>query len=473
MAFLLICSVALLLNSISTVNRHEIGKTDFELQMGGFYLGFKDKIEMNPDEPDTTPMSTHKDDTKAHGSEAISTHSSSNANQNGVSAQKRKWAYAFLVGGAGNGNIYLAGLASIIAAKHKLKQSGSTADVVVMVQMSSITSETKLKPYEEELLEKMDIRLVYIPKFAGPEFENFYSLMMEKFRILNMTEYSRVLYMDSDVYPLCNMDYLFELSDPLPAPHSDTAKFQLKENVIVSYKSEPASGGFFILKPNATDFELIQSLIIKYEMNALTLPYPHWDENRGWGQYITLPDYWRPVRRHFKSNTWNFHGSWADQGLLYYWTKYIKKSVSIVVGPEVEQWSPDNWEEGKGEDDQLVLRTREDGSITTVVTDPLRNYSCGMPRGFFTEPYTEFFHMTGRNKPWYKSRERLEGLEKEKDLYGQWYGSLKEALIAVDSMDTFPWDDLFTRGGSLGSAPLYNEIAKYLKAKEQRNWNQY
>ena len=184
---------------------------------------------------------------------------------------------------------------------------------------------------------------------------------------------------------------------------------------------------------------------------------------QGWGQYITLPDYWRPVRRHFKSNAWNFHGSWADQGLLYYWTKYIKKSVSIVVGPEVEQWSPDNWEEGKGEDDQLVLRTREDGSITTVVTDPLRNYSCGMPRGFFIEPYTEFFHMTGKNKPWYKSRERLlEGLEKEKDLYGQWYGSLKEALIAVDSMDTFPWDDLFTRGGSLGSAPLYNVSASKL-----------
>ncbi len=132
---------------------------------------------MNPDEPQKMAIASdkaaeHKDDKKANDSEAgIST----NTNENGATTRKRKWAYAVLVSGAGNGFTYLAGLGSTIAAKQKLRESGSTADFVVMVQMSSKTSKEKLTSYEEELLQKMDIRIVYIPKFAGPEFENFYS----------------------------------------------------------------------------------------------------------------------------------------------------------------------------------------------------------------------------------------------------------------------------------------------------------
>lgn len=102
---------------------------------------------------------------------------------------------------------------------------------------------------------------------------------MEKFRILTLTEYSRVMFLDYDIYPKCNLDYLFDLSDPLlPAPHNGTKKFQLKENVILSFKTEPANAGFFILKPNATDYNHVQEIIKKHEMHALTVPYPHWDE---------------------------------------------------------------------------------------------------------------------------------------------------------------------------------------------------
>jgi len=98
--------------------------------------------------------------------------------------------------------------------------------------------------------------------------------MMEKFRILKLTDYSRVMYLDYDVMPTCNLDYLFELSDPLP---ESTSPFQLKENVILSYQSEPSSGGLFILKPNSTDYEHIQRIIHEKETRSLELPYPHWD----------------------------------------------------------------------------------------------------------------------------------------------------------------------------------------------------
>lgn len=101
--------------------------------------------------------------------------------------------------------------------------------------------------------------------------------MMEKFRILKLTEYSRVMYLDYDVLPTCNLDYMFELSDPLPTEISGS--FRLKENVILSYQSEPSSGGMFILKPNVSDYDHIQRIIRKKEIRSMELPYPHWDES--------------------------------------------------------------------------------------------------------------------------------------------------------------------------------------------------
>ena len=101
-------------------------------------------------------------------------------------------------------------------------------------------------------------------------------VMMEKFRILQLTDYSRVMYLDYDVMPTCNLDYLFDLSDPLSEP-SDDSSLQLKENVIVAYQSEPSSGGFFILKPNSTDYDHIERIIHEKETRLLNTPYPHWD----------------------------------------------------------------------------------------------------------------------------------------------------------------------------------------------------
>ena len=107
--------------------------------------------------------------------------------------------------------------------------------------------------------------------------------MMEKFRILTLTEYSRVMYLDYDILPLCNLDYLFDLSDPLPGSSargmdgSTNSTLRLKENIILAYQKEPASGGFFILEPNATDYKHIERIIYEKEVRSMKLPYPHWD----------------------------------------------------------------------------------------------------------------------------------------------------------------------------------------------------
>jgi len=406
-------------------------------------------------------------------------------NANG-SIDTRKWAYAFLLGGArsdAKGTDYLGGLYSVVVAAHQLRKLGSRADFVLMVQLSAKSPHQKLSDFEEEMLQKMNIKVVYIPKFHRMKWiECFYSLMMEKFRILTLTEYSRVMYLDYDIFPTCNLDYLFDLSDPLPSSSdigsSETnrtvdAPFRMKENVIVAYKHEPSSGGLFILKPNASDYYQIQRIIQEHEMRSLELPYPHWDPESGWGHVITKPDYWKNLRGQVRSN-WTWYGVQADQGLLYYWTKYVKKSVSIICRDDVQHWEPDYWDvDSNG---TLFLRQTE-VDVPKIVNKALKPYGCPK-KSLLLAPYKDFFHLSGAGKPWYRTRQHLENPDCNDDpqceMQANWYSVLKDALLSIEIVDRFSWDFLGTRKRApVGHAPTYEQIANYIREKKKRNWNQY
>ena len=182
-----------------------------------------------------------------------------------------KFAYIFLLGGAMStkaGTDYRGGLYGAVTAAHSLRRQGSKADVIIMVQISATTNATKLPDLEEALLRAMNIHIKYLPKYSDSKLESFYSLMMEKFRILQMEEYSRVLYLDADMLPLCNLDYLMELSESGEI---------LQENVVLAYKGEPASGGIFVMKPNISDYNDLIDHITKTESDYLENEYPHWD----------------------------------------------------------------------------------------------------------------------------------------------------------------------------------------------------
>jgi hypothetical protein len=278
----------------------------------------------------------------------ISRIASTSTNTN--STTSGKFAYAFLLGGAMSpraSSDYRGGLYSVVVAAHNLRRSGSKADMVLMIQMSSLTNFTGLPLLEETLLYKMNIRIVYLPEFSDPKLESFYALMMEKFRILLLDEYDRVMYLDADVMPKCNLDYIMELS------HRGDL---LKENVVLASKGEPAAGGFFVLKPNASDYTKIVEIITEMERKSLDLPYPHWDPVevstraktlygwyilfqppsifltrfkklpscnkyiyylleciciKGWGHVIAAEDRWRSTR--FNGTNWTWHGATADQ----------------------------------------------------------------------------------------------------------------------------------------------------------------
>ena len=75
---------------------------------------------------------------------------------------------------------------------------------------------------------------------------------MDKFEILDLVQYSRVLFLDSDIMPFCNLDYLFHLSD--------WSNAVLKDNLVFAWRNEPANGGIFMLKPNHTDYLNIKEI---------------------------------------------------------------------------------------------------------------------------------------------------------------------------------------------------------------------
>jgi alpha-N-acetylglucosamine transferase len=57
------------------------------------------------------------------------------------------------------------------------------------------------------------IQVWYLPNESATQAKlNVGGSMFTKFHVYSMTEYQRVLYLDSDILPMANLDYLFDLS---------------------------------------------------------------------------------------------------------------------------------------------------------------------------------------------------------------------------------------------------------------------
>eukprot|EP00529_Nitzschia_sp_RCC80_P004300 CAMPEP_0113503988 /NCGR_PEP_ID=MMETSP0014_2-20120614/34474_1 /TAXON_ID=2857 /ORGANISM="Nitzschia sp." /LENGTH=964 /DNA_ID=CAMNT_0000399065 /DNA_START=141 /DNA_END=3031 /DNA_ORIENTATION=+ /assembly_acc=CAM_ASM_000159 len=258
---------------------------------------------------------------------------------------KHKWAYAFFLGSAMTdqvGTDYRYAILSVISAVKSLRNHGSIADMVLMVQISTRSDATQLNEEEETLLKKLNIHIEYVPKLISSEIENFYVLGMEKFRILSLVQYSRVMFMDSDTLPRCNMDYLFELSEPftgrrqssmLHPLNSSASERPLKENIVL----EPPNGAVFLLKPDMVDWNHVQEIIRVKDMYASLLPYPHFDQYLGWGHLIETQTQW--LFPNYTDTKWSWDSAFADKGLLYHLTKYVKRSVSFVENGRTENWA--------------------------------------------------------------------------------------------------------------------------------------
>ena len=288
------------------------------------------------------------------------------------------------------------------APRHSLPRPGSTADFWVWTQLSPDSLLQSLPDSDLKLFSKFGI---HVEELKKPTHESFAQLMYEKFRVLQMTQYTRVLYMDSDTMPLVNLDYLFHLSEP-------NDRITLRPNLIHSSKGEPCQGGFFIVHPEENEWNRVQDIIAKQRQLGSQLPYPHFDMESGWGHNFRKEgDQWEGIVKNGKN--WHYHGSHSDQGLLYYYFKYVRMDVSIVIGDRIQNWVPD-MESGRPK------MVEEFTNLENYAPKPaVYQFYCGKPERntHWCKPiYRDYAHFYGKDKPWQVSQQKYFKGKREGDL---------------------------------------------------------
>ena len=217
-----------------------------------------------------------------------------------------------------------------------------------------------------------------------------------------MVEYKRVMFLDADLIPLVNLDYLFHLSDP---EHTDTATI-LRPNFIMATRGEPCNTAFFVVEPSLERYNLLQMAIERQHDAGRKLPYPHFSKEDGWGHsFMKARDAWKSI--HYEGVAWNFHASHSDQGLMYYYAKYLIQDTSIVIGNRLEHWGPQIDGSNKGKDYHLTLPNLVLAENSTLANhSPIphvwQNDCDRKPKGNWQcpAPYNNLAHFPGSNKPW-------------------------------------------------------------------------
>jgi hypothetical protein len=305
---------------------------------------------------------------------------------NGTTSPHQHWAYVFFLGACDPTHpSYRGGLYNILVATYVLKhRENSPADVLVLVQMAHNTTVPTLPQQDISMLETLGVKIRYIPK-PTRRHSSFYELVIEKMRVFTLVEYTRVLFLDTDVLPLCNLDYLFMLSE----------KGILQENVLHAMYDDPVNAGLFVITPNLEHYQQIQQVIRRVSPDHI-IPPPNFDPVLGWGGQQEQVDYelWNGET----GQGWSFYCADADQGLLLYWTKYLRQSVSIIIGNHIEH-------------------TTASGGTHTVA-NALDEYSClssssSTLQGTFASNanakaaslpfYRDFHHAVGYSKFWEQS----------------------------------------------------------------------
>jgi len=336
------------------------------------------------------------------------------------STNMSKYAVCYVIGGCDPANLRYRGFVyNILVSTRVLREEGSLVDVVAMFQMSYESGASTLPDEDVQWLEAMGVKIRYIPPSPS---ESFYDTVMDKFRIVSLTQYRRVLLLDGDVMPVANVDFLFELSD---GPNA-----VLKESVVVRGPFEPANGGLFMLTPREGEWERIQEIVRKREESAANIPNGEgrrkFDEDTGWGHQIQPHDEWKTrytlkwmegEEKETIGLKWNFHFAYSDQGLLYHYVKYVRKNVSIMSG--YGGTTVENWHEAP--DGTSVLENTIELPLQEL-SHPRINMHIQCKKFL-----CEFSHFTANTKPWLRPPEKgtFDKKNKNKNAHIIWWQTLQ------------------------------------------------
>lgn len=366
------------------------------------------------------------------------------------------YAYSWVMGAVHEDRpAYKGFLYDVLISANLLKKLGSTADLWLWVQMSPESNLNTLPGEDLRLLNEVGIHVQTVPK---PNSESFANLVYDKFRTLQMTKYKRVIFLDADIIPLVNIDYIFHLSDP---EHNDSPHV-LRPNFIMASKGEPCNTGMFMVEPKVGAWEALQQVINKQHESARHLPYPHFSWEEGWGHNFEKEgDKWEGIIH--SGVRWHFHAGHSDQGLMYYYAKYVAKDVSIAIGNKVQ-----NWQE-LGEAKKPSLQS-EGQVLQPYSPEPIAfQESCNISGKdiLCDPPYRDFAHFMGNSKPWQNGVQKpwmktnTSNTQKKNAPYRLWFDELSELNEKLRiGLDIKNWDDVHMKDmeeSPLGYMAMYKD----------------
>jgi hypothetical protein len=312
-----------------------------------------------------------------------------------VPNRKGNFAYAYVVAGC-NSSSCTGYLLNALVATTILRHYNSTSDVVFQVRMASNSKDTKLSEIHEHWLQRAGIHLRYLPKVP---YDNFGTATLEKFRVLELTEYDRVYFLDADMIPLCNTDYQMEKS---------YYSGELQLYVGLQGGIAPVNGGGFIVTPKRGLFRDVVNIVHRHR-NKTENPAT-FDPMAGWGHQMAANDPW--IGRFRQGNQWDFHGVGVDQGVLYQWLKYQVLGWShILQNGQVHTWQEvtlggDHLQDAGRPTKSFKVANNKHIAVVNVSNLEWKGCGRGVPanngkgRRKMKGPFLDLVHYGGKQKPW-------------------------------------------------------------------------
>jgi hypothetical protein len=246
-----------------------------------------------------------------------------------------KFAYAFVVSGCTQTSC-LGYILNTLVTAQIVQDSNSTADIVLMLQMTGTTGVDRLPTEQETWLSRAGVSVEYLNPSNSTK-SNFGLATLHKFRVLTMAAYDRVLFLDADILLLCSMDYMFH--------ESYNANGLFQNHVGIAGAVAPATASMFLVTPAQGEFDRIIDLVRQHrnrsslaKNNMSTTNTILFDRTIGWGHTITPPDRWEAWGRRKGDTKWNFYAANADQGLLYHWLRYLYMNYTQIHADRIETW---------------------------------------------------------------------------------------------------------------------------------------
>ena len=316
-----------------------------------------------------------------------------------------RFAYVFVVSGCTDESC-MGYILNCLVAAQILQEYNSTADVVLKVQMAS-AHERHLPLQQETWLASAGIQLHYL---NSTDINNFGMATLLKFRVLQMMDYDRVLFVDADIVPLCNLDYLFH--------ESFEPDGMLQDNVVMSGTVAPATAAMFLVKPEIGEFERIIDLVREYRR---THPgRKTFDRDHGWGQQIVPPDKWYADWMRKDGYHWDYKAANSDQGLLHHWIRYMKMNYTQLLARTIQTWQEVTYQQQHLYNDTFTTTTNQSVPVVPIpggtgqprLLAKIREVearllpTCGGASRFRNRneygnaPYSDFIHFGGGDKPW-------------------------------------------------------------------------